>query len=350
MTGPPGDPPADPEISVGKTEDTNVNLYTIIQSANIKIADKREIGFFFDNKNKKSSDKFVHYPVPIGADGQTGYFVALLDGHGYSGCEVSEFAAKKLPKLIKTHLRNIKKVHTKTIKNAVNEALKILSQYVKDQTVFDAHFSGCTICASLILNDYVYTWQIGDSLALKFDYEEDKTTKKHYKAEAMCDRHTLKISQERNRIKNAGGKIAKLSFEDIDNNEHFGMERIYLKGESCHALMKTRTIGNILHHENCGVTDEASMTHLKITNTTKYFVWVTDEYFKEDSLTTLIEKHHGMELEQLCEKILEFCSHYNEKVRNQRSNNQFIRDDISVVMIEMYPQESKNVEKAPAGT
>jgi len=316
--------------------------FSCFESTKINITQMKEDGFYYSLPKKNPTDRVLHHSVAVGPSEESGYFVAVLDGHGHYGGEIALLAVKKLPKLIKKSLKSITKINHPSIFKAVQEVLKTVSKEVEEQTDFDTQFSGCTLCASLVMTEHVYTWQIGDSLALMFNENDGKFT-----AKKLCTRHTLRNLGEKFRIQQSNGRIAKLEYEDDNMNATFGVERIYLQGESYHSLIKTRTIGDKLHHKHCAVTDEPEMSHLKINYNTRYLVWITDEYLKADSLTDFLQAYYGKDtsLDKFCKEILDFCLNENVKARNPiKDDSVSIRDDISVVIVKINDQELRPIK------
>jgi len=156
----------DPELM--KTKD-----YTMIEAAHIEIAQGRQKGCFYDIEAPPQADRVLQNSVKVGQFGQTGYFVAIFDGHGKNGAGIATCVGDKLLDLVKAELVSIPRVNHRSIEEAVTKALKQVSNEVEKQTEFPIHLSGATVCANLIMNNIVYTWQIGDSLAVQYDESDD---------------------------------------------------------------------------------------------------------------------------------------------------------------------------------
>jgi len=290
--------------------------YTMIEACHIRVAQARQQGCFYDLPAESYADRVVHNSVKVGPYGQTGYFVAVLDGHGPNGAAVSTFAAATVPDLVKKELLSITRVNHRSIEEAVIRALSQLSNAVEKQTEFPFHLSGATICASLIMNSIVYTWQIGDALAWQYDESDDGLK---LKPQQLCLRHNLLNMGERNRIFGKGGRIGRLEFESENGDEDYGSEKVFLPGTDFSSI-KTRTLGDRLFHKHCNVIDKPDFAKYKLCFGTRYLVFTTDANLNENSLTELLQENKMKSVEELCTKVINLCVEDNIKLRNFNSD------------------------------
>merc|ERR1712228_1148794 len=127
-----------------------------------------------------------------------------MGGHGEYGHNISSLVARKIPKYLKTfdYINDTEQA----IKSTVDKIVETLRKSNINTT-----FSGTTLCFSLIVNDCVYTANIGDSRVImvsKSDQDIDNDNQTLFSSNALSIDHKLEIAEEKERILSSGGRVA----------------------------------------------------------------------------------------------------------------------------------------------
>jgi len=293
----------------------DVKSYTMNRSLDIEFHQKSDTGIRYSKKIENLLINILNFGVKIGSGGKTGYVVALIDGHGKDSTKIEMFVGERLKKSIQTSLENMTATNHQVIQKVVTKELKKVSQELEQESKLEAGIdifeSGCTVCVSLIVNDFVYTWQIGDTLVLAYEYQKTPNKNVAFKVEEIAAIHTLENKAERARIQLQTGAIGKLEHTGNDGRDYYQKERIYLpmtesgRSQSNYSLVQTRTLGDLVHHLVAGVTDEPTFSIKKIIHGTRYLVWLDEGYLTKSSLTNIIQENDNKELHAICNKIVE---------------------------------------------
>jgi serine/threonine protein phosphatase PrpC len=201
---------------------------------------------------------------------QPTHLLIVADGHGPSGEKVSQYIIEQLPKIMNEEVDNVlddydidpsnsdsyriacqdKKYHI-AIKNSIQLSFKKLNAHLKHQQ-FDSLLSGSTLTISLIIGEFIYCGNVGDSTAILLKQ------KKGYQVERPDDLvpfegepfqisvdHKPNDYGERARIQKMKGEVRQSSkSQGVDNSN--GVYRVWIKDKDFPGLAMSRSIGDKL--------------------------------------------------------------------------------------------------------
>jgi serine/threonine protein phosphatase PrpC len=176
---------------------------------------------------------------------------AVFDGHGQKGHDVSQFAKENLPKLI------IKDPRYKT--NDIGACL--FDSFKKVQGLIltmdrmkklSAQLSGTT--ATVVVHNHkekqLTFAHVADSTAVMGTKQSNGT----WKGEAMTEDHKPNLKAEKARIEKHGGRVV---FDGYANH------RVYARGARYPGLNMSRCLGDLLGHQDCGISAEPETKTVK---------------------------------------------------------------------------------------
>mmetsp|Transcript_5896 Transcript_5896/g.13982 ORF Transcript_5896/g.13982 Transcript_5896/m.13982 type:complete len:389 (-) Transcript_5896:175-1341(-) len=179
---------------------------------------------------------------------------AVFDGHGQKGHDVSNFVKENLPKLM------IKDSRFKT--DQMNAML--VDCFKKTQSLvgtadrckkLSAQMSGTT--ATVVVHDHegnkLTVAHVADSSAVLGKFKD--ADRKEMEALQLTRDHKPNLKDERQRIEKNGGRVV---FDGYANH------RIYAKNARYPGLNMSRCLGDLMGHQDCGITAEPEVSELKI--------------------------------------------------------------------------------------
>jgi len=196
----------------------------------------------------------------------------VFDGHGKQGHDVSQFVKDAIPKLIFKDERfkgpemgeMIKEIFRKT-QNLVRTAdrMKKLS----------AQMSGTT--ATVCIHDHqtidhpygkLIVSHVADSTCVIGKVKEE-SSKKAITSVSLTRDHKPNLKDERARIEKAGGRVV---FDGYANH------RIYAKNGRYPGLNMSRCLGDLMGHDDCGITCEPEVIELPLTKEDHFLLLCSD--------------------------------------------------------------------------
>eukprot|EP00929_Paragymnodinium_shiwhaense_P070023 TRINITY_DN3540_c0_g1_i1.p1 TRINITY_DN3540_c0_g1~~TRINITY_DN3540_c0_g1_i1.p1 ORF type:complete len:386 (+),score=82.08 TRINITY_DN3540_c0_g1_i1:164-1321(+) len=175
----------------------------------------------------------------------------VFDGHGPEGHHVSLFVKENLPKLIIRNPLFKREADGGDIKACLDASFKTVQSLIVTATqmdMFEANMSGttATIAVHSLLDAKLYIAHVADStgvLGMTGDTAQAQ-------AIALTRDHKPDLKDEKARIEKAGGRVV---FDGYANH------RIYAKNGQYPGLNMSRCLGDILGHQQCGVTCEPEL-------------------------------------------------------------------------------------------
>ena len=171
-------------------------------------------------------------------------YLAVCDGHGVEGHEVSGFIKRILPKelsksLYQKDILTDDKNDKKKIYNIIGQTfIKVNEQLISNESI-NSIFSGTT-CVSVIYTPIkLICANIGDSRAVLGRF--DKNLKKWVSINLSRD-HKPTEEDEARRIFKKGGRIK--PFVDEETGEEVGPQRVWVKDDEVPGLAMTRSFGD----------------------------------------------------------------------------------------------------------
>jgi len=181
----------------------------------------------------------------------------VFDGHGQKGHDVSQFVKDAMPKLIFKDDRfkgdNMGQMCKDVFKQCQN-----LVRTADRMKKLSAQMSGTT--ATLCIHDH--TTKLGPYGSLILAHAADSTAvlgkmsdEKQWKAVALTRDHKPNLKDERARIEKAGGRVV---FDGYANH------RVYAKNGRYPGLNMSRCLGDLMGHDDCGITCEPETKELAL--------------------------------------------------------------------------------------
>ena len=304
------------------------------------------------NQNKKSITKpirKIHHFTHVGFNGErdkefnqdiaflernfTGnnsyLYLAVCDGHGVEGHEVSGFIKRILPKELsnslyhKDILTNDKNAKKK-IYNIIGETFIRVNEKLISNESINSIFSGTT-CVSVIYTPIkLICANIGDSRAVigKFD----KNVKKWIAVNLSRD-HKPTEEDEARRIYKKGGRIK--PFIDEETGEEVGPQRVWVKDDEVPGLAMTRSFGDRV----AAIAGTICLPEIKEYNFSegdKFLILASDgvwEFIQSEECINIIGKFYlNNNIEGCCEFL------YNESKKRWIKEEEVV-DDITMLLV-----------------
>jgi serine/threonine protein phosphatase PrpC len=177
---------------------------------------------------------------------------AVFDGHGQKGHDVSQFVKENLPKLI---IKDPRHTSDADVAKCLVDSFKKMQNLVftaDKMKKLSAQMSGTT--ASVVVHNHV-------DKKLTFAHVADSTivlgTKEgsSWKVAKFTEDHKPNLKQEKARIEKAGGRVV---FDGYANH------RVYAKNARYPGLNMSRCLGDLLGHQDCGISCEPEINQVEI--------------------------------------------------------------------------------------
>mmetsp|Transcript_12971 Transcript_12971/g.23535 ORF Transcript_12971/g.23535 Transcript_12971/m.23535 type:complete len:376 (-) Transcript_12971:261-1388(-) len=217
-------------------------------------------GFVPGNPGKVNQDRYVvrwnlkHKPV---------FLFGAFDGHGPQGHVISQFVASKLGPHLEAQDNLIDDP-----KAALQCAVAELCAHLEAEKKQQATYSGTTAVFSLMIDETLYTANIGDSRCVLCT----RVGKSAMKPIPLSRDHKPELPDEKERIVKAGGRVHPLKGF---YGGPIGPHRVWLGSEDIPGLAMSRSIGDSLVH-TVGVSDIPEISEYKTHPLDKFVVWATD--------------------------------------------------------------------------
>jgi serine/threonine protein phosphatase PrpC len=180
----------------------------------------------------------------------------VFDGHGQKGHDVSQFVKENLPKLIVRDARFKTPEMPVMLKDTFKKCQGLISTADRMKKL-SAQMSGttCTVCIHDIAKNKITIAHVADSTAV-LGKIKDKGNNKATEAVQLTRDHKPNLKDERARIEKNGGRVV---FDGYANH------RIYAKNARYPGLNMSRCMGDLMGHQDCGITAEPEVMELDIT-------------------------------------------------------------------------------------
>lgn len=178
----------------------------------------------------------------------------VFDGHGQKGHDVSNFVKENLPKLIIKDQRFKTDQQPAMLVDAFKKVQSLVSTADRMKKI-SAQMSGTT--ATLGVHDHasgkLTMSHVADSTAVLGSWADE--SKKALKAIALTQDHKPNLKEEKARIEKNGGRVV---FDGYANH------RVYAKNARYPGLNMSRCLGDLLGHQDCGITCEPEVSERQI--------------------------------------------------------------------------------------
>lgn len=189
--------------------------------------------------------------------------LAVFDGHGPYGHDVSDFCVKRLPNIFLNKWQETNKID-EALKYAFLATHQELVNKCNEDSEFDCALSGTTGTVCVIDNKAGCVWSAccGDSRAIL-----GQVNNKKFKAIDLTTDHKPNLPKEKKRILAAGGDV-KLLEGDVPH-------RVFVRGRPFPGLAMSRSIGDFIA-QMVGVSCEPEIFCHKLTSN-DLFIFVSSD-------------------------------------------------------------------------
>ena len=251
-------------------------------------------------------------------------FMAVCDGHGAVGQEISSFLKENLPIDLNHALRNEKKDIIKDDISSiitdvfVNENTKLISN-----EMINSMLSGSTCVSAIYTPIKLITANVGDSRIIlgKFD-----PFSQSWKSVDLTVDHKPSLPEEEKRILEKDGRIEPMKDED---NAFIGPPRVWLKKQDYPGLAMSRSFGDRVAH-SVGVSEVPEIKEYLFEKEDKFFVVASDglfEFIPSQDIVNIIKDYY------LSRDIVGCCEYLYEQSRKKWMEEEEVVDDITMILV-----------------
>ena len=259
----------------------------------------------------------------------------VLDGHGQHGHYVSQFLrdyfinkTSNLVELLKT-TKNISTTEELYVfLKSINYLLLIKLYSMADleltkQNIFEYQLSGTTCNIVFQFNSHLVCLSVGDSRGILVYDQGNNLNQGIF---PLSTDHKPDLPSEYQRIQSCGGYV-EIPYDMYGNKT--GPSRVFKSGSQYPGLAMSRSLGDLMAKE-CGVISTPQIIEYEINANTKYMVICSDgvwEFMNNEQVRDLGNIFYAQN------KVNDFCIQLVNLAMNLWSQNEIIRDDITVVSV-----------------
>ena len=251
-------------------------------------------------------------------------FMAVCDGHGAVGQEISNFLKENLPIDLNHALRNKNK---DILKDDISDIITDI--FIKENTklisneMINSMLSGSTCVSTIYTPIKLITANVGDSRIIlgKFNQEKNK-----WESADLTRDHKPSLQEEEKRILSKGGRIEPMRDED---NSFIGPPRVWLKDQDYPGLAMSRSFGDRVAH-SVGVSEIPEIKEYKFCKEDKFFVVASDglfEFISSQNIVEIIKDYY------LSGDIVGCCEYLYELSRDKWMKEEEVVDDITMILV-----------------
>ena len=251
-------------------------------------------------------------------------FMAVCDGHGAVGQEISNFLKENLPIDLNHALKDEKK---DILKDDISEIIKDI--FIRENTklisneMINSMLSGST-CVSVIYTPIkLITANVGDSRIILGRYNKENNK---YKSVDLTRDHKPSLPDEEKRILDKGGRIEPMRDEE---NSFIGPPRVWLKEQDYPGLAMSRSFGDRVAH-SVGVSEEPEIKEYSFCEEDKFFVVASDglfEFISSQDIVDIIKDYY------LSGDIVGCCEYLYDLSRDKWMKEEEVVDDITMILV-----------------
>lgn len=217
-------------------------------------------GLAYTCKKGKKADAMNQDNFHIYSDSKS-LFLAVFDGHGPQGHEISNFVTNTMPKYITTE-----KAHGLKPLDAIAKSFKRterdLEKYCAERNnKIECEMSGTTATVVRVQDSKLYIGHVGDSTAVLGTIKDGRI-----KAVKLTVDHKPTLTKEKKRIKAAGGEIRRIEQ---------GPYRVFMRGEDYPGLAMSRALGDLQAHR-LGVSHSAELKEHTLVPADEFIIVASD--------------------------------------------------------------------------
>ena len=251
-------------------------------------------------------------------------FMAVCDGHGAVGQEISNFLKENLPIDLNHALRNGKKdILNDDISDIITKIFIQENNKLISNEMINSVLSGSTCVSAIYTPIKLITANVGDSRIILGKYFQNLN--KWLSIDLTRD-HKPSLPEEEKRILEKGGRIEPMKDED---NTFIGPPRVWLKEQDYPGLAMSRSFGDRLAH-SVGVSEEPEIKEYFFSKEDKFFVVASDGLFEFISSQNIVEVIKDYYLNG---DIVGCCEYLYKLSRNKWMKEEEVVDDITMILV-----------------
>ena len=283
----------------------------------------------FNGEKDKEFNQDIAFLEKNFAGNNSFLYMAVCDGHGVEGHEVSGFIKRTLPKDLSNALMNKEiltsdKNNKKKIYNIIGSTFIKVNEKLISNEAINSIFSGTT-CVSLIYTPIkLICANIGDSRAVVGRY--DKNNKKWMSINLSRD-HKPTEEDEARRILKKGGRIK--PFLDEETGTEVGPPRVWVRDDEVPGLAMTRSFGDRVA-AIAGTICVPEIKEYAFHEGDKFVILASDgvwEFISSEECINIIGKFYENN------NIVECCNFLYEESRKRWLREEDVVDDITMLLI-----------------
>ena len=283
----------------------------------------------FNGEKDKEFNQDIAFLEKNFAGNNSFLYMAVCDGHGVEGHEVSGFIKRTLPKDLSNALMNKEiltsdKNNKKKIYNIIGSTfIKVNEKLISNESI-NSIFSGTT-CVSLIYTPIkLICANIGDSRAVVGRY--DKNNKRWVSINLSRD-HKPTEEDEARRILKKGGRIK--PFLDEETGTEVGPPRVWVRDDEVPGLAMTRSFGDRVA-AIAGTICVPEIKEYAFHDGDKFVILASDgvwEFISSEECINIVGKFYENN------NIVECCDYLYEESRKRWLREEDVVDDITMLLI-----------------
>ena len=283
----------------------------------------------FNGEKDKEFNQDIAFLEKNFAGNNSFLYMAVCDGHGVEGHEVSGFIKRTLPKDLSNALMNKEiltsdKNNKKKIYNIIGSTFIKVNEKLISNEAINSIFSGTT-CVSLVYTPIkLICANIGDSRAVVGRY--DKNNKKWMSINLSRD-HKPTEEDEARRILKKGGRIK--PFLDEETGTEVGPPRVWVRDDEVPGLAMTRSFGDRVA-AIAGTICVPEIKEYAFHEGDKFVILASDgvwEFISSEECINIIGKFYENN------NIVECCNFLYEESRKRWLREEDVVDDITMLLI-----------------
>jgi len=246
----------------------------------------------------------------------------VFDGHGQKGHDVSNFVKDVLPKLIVSDPRAANSEWPAILTECFRKTQSMVHTSDKMKQL-NAQMSGTT--ATLAVHDHrsnkITVAHVADSTAVLGTKNGSA-----WEGVALTRDHKPNLRDEKQRIEKAGGRVV---FDGYANH------RVYAKNARYPGLNMSRCIGDLLGHQDCGISCEPEIATVEASNKERILFLCSDgvwEFITPQEAVTLIHHYTSTEAQKAADFLAKEA--WDRWIREEGGA---VVDDITVILVYLKP-------------
>jgi len=253
----------------------------------------------------------------------------VFDGHGQKGHDVSQFVKDCMPKLIfkDDRFKGDNIAMCQMLKEVFKQSQNLVRTADRMKKL-SAQMSGTT--ATLCIHDHTTKQSPYGSLILAHAADSTAvlgkvTEDKQYKGVALTRDHKPNLKDERARIEKAGGRVV---FDGYANH------RVYAKNGRYPGLNMSRCLGDLMGHDDCGITCEPEVKELALAKEDNVLLVCSDgvwEFTQPQEAVDLVSKMGPGDAQRAADQLAKEA--WDRWIREEGGA---VVDDITVVLVYLH--------------